>query len=125
MGVVYGAERESLKAHVALKVLHSRCADGSLYRARFRNEARSAARLHHTNIVQVFDFGEHEGILYYAMQYIAGQGLDLVLRDVRRARKDSGPTWPVEPGDSLTPHAGGGCSTRQRYPQGIDHTRRD
>ncbi len=87
MGVVYEAERESLKAHVALKVLHSRCADGSLYRARFRNEARSAARMHHTNIVQVFDFGEHEGILYYAMQYISGQGLDRVLRDVRRLRE--------------------------------------
>ena len=86
MGVVYEAERESLRAHVALKVLHARCRDAVSYRARFRNEARSAARLHHTNIVQVFDFGEHEGILYYAMQYIAGQGLDRVLGDVRRLR---------------------------------------
>ena len=101
MGVVYEAERESLKAHVALKVLHSRCADGSLYRARFRNEARSAARMHHTNIVQVFDFGEHEGILYYAMQYISGQGLDRVLRDVRRLREQA-PVGPVEPGDAPT-----------------------
>ena len=87
MGVVYEAERESLKAHVALKVLHSRCADGSLYRARFRNEARSAARMPHEHR-RVFDFGEHEGILYYAMQYISARG-STVLRDVQRARRAS------------------------------------
>ena len=87
MGVVYEAERESLRAHVALKVLHANYRDEAAYRARFRNEARSAARLHHTNIVQVFDSGEHEGILFYVMQYIPGQGLDRVIRDVRRLRE--------------------------------------
>ena len=87
MGVVYEARRESLSAHVALKVLHSRFrADGSFVR-RFRNEARAAARLHHTNIVPVFDFGEHDGILYYVMQYIPGQGLDRVLADVKLLRE--------------------------------------
>ena len=58
---------------------------------RFRNEARAAARLHHTNIVSVFDFGEHEGVLYYAMQYIAGHGLDRVLGEVRRLRRPTRP----------------------------------
>ena len=83
MGVVYEARRESLSAHVALKVLHPRFrADGDFLR-RFRNEARLAARLHHTNIVPVFDFGDHDGILYYVMQYIPGQGLDRVIEDVR------------------------------------------
>src|SRR5262249_20073884 len=53
---------------------------------RFRTEARSAARLHHTNIVPVFDFGEQDGVCYYAMQYIAGVGLNDVLKDVRRLR---------------------------------------
>ena len=62
--------------------------DGSHLR-RFRQEARSAARLHHTNIVPVFDFGEQDGICYYAMQYIAGVGLNEVLDDVRRLREDS------------------------------------
>ena len=41
--------------------------------------ARSAARLHHTNIVPVFDYGEQDGICYYAMQMIAGVGLNSVL----------------------------------------------
>ena len=44
-------------------------------------------QLHHTNIVSVFDFGEHDGVCYYAMQYIAGHGLDAVLDDVRRLRR--------------------------------------
>ena len=88
MGVVYEAEHDSLKSRVALKVMHSRFrADGSHLR-RFRQEARSAARLHHTNIVPVFDFGEQDGICYYAMQYIDGVGLNEVLEDVRRLRRD-------------------------------------
>jgi serine/threonine protein kinase len=67
MGIVYEAEHESLKSRVALKVMHARFrADRNLVR-RFEREARSAARLHHTNIVPVFDFGEQDGICYYAM----------------------------------------------------------
>src|SRR5262249_51641888 len=110
MGIVYQAEHESLKSHVALKVMHPRFrADRNSLR-RFEREARSAARLHHTNIVPVFDFGEQDGICYYAMQYIAGIGLDDVLDDVRRLRAaadgarqagtggkgDDQPTEPVE-----------------------------
>ena len=90
MGVVYEAEHESLKSRVALKVAHLRFRADPTYLRRFQTEARSAARLHHTNIVPVFDFGEHEGICYYAMQFIAGVGLDQVLDDVRRLRGMAG-----------------------------------
>jgi serine/threonine protein kinase len=64
---------------------------------RFCREARAAARLHHTNIVPVFDVGEHQGVHYYAMQFIQGQGLDEVMKELRRLRlgKDDTP----EPGD--------------------------
>jgi serine/threonine protein kinase/WD40 repeat protein len=86
MGVVYEAEHESLKNRVALKVMHPRFRADRSYLRRFQTEARSAARLHHTNIVSVFDFGEQDGICYYAMQYIAGVGLHDVLDDVRRLR---------------------------------------
>ena len=54
---------------------------------RFIREAKAAALLHHTNIVPVFGVGEHEGVHYYAMQYIEGQGLDAVLAEVRRLRR--------------------------------------
>ena len=99
MGVVYEAVRESLHSHVALKVMHPQFRNRPNYLRRFHTEARSAAKLHHTNIVSVFDYGEHEGICYYAMQYIAGQSLDKVLEEIRRLRleKDVPPT-----GDTAT-----------------------
>src|ERR1700722_8406107 len=83
MGVVYEAEHESLKNRVALKVMHPRFRADRTYLRRFQTEARSAAKLHHTNIVPVFDFGEQDCICNYAMQYIAGVGMNDVLDDVR------------------------------------------
>ena len=64
---------------------------GSSQLERFRLEARAAARLHHTNIVPVFGVGECEGVHYYAMQFIQGQGLDVVIDALRRLRDGSGP----------------------------------
>jgi serine/threonine protein kinase/tetratricopeptide (TPR) repeat protein len=86
MGIVYEAVQESLGRHVALKVLPFHGLLHPAHLERFRREARAAARLHHTNIVPVFGVGEHEGIHYYAMQFILGQGFDEVLREVRRLR---------------------------------------
>src|SRR5260370_42622691 len=83
MAVVYEAEQESLGRHVALKVLPHRSATDAICLARFRREARSAARLHHTHIVPVHEVGEAHGIHYYAMQFIQGQGLDDVLCELR------------------------------------------
>src|SRR5262249_15431506 len=101
MGVVYEAEQESLGRHVALKVLPSAVLLNSTYLERFRREAKAAARLHHTNIVPVFGVGEAAGIPYYAMQFIRGGGLDRVLADVRRMRRQ-----PGEPAAALAPSGG-------------------
>jgi eukaryotic-like serine/threonine-protein kinase len=90
MGIVYEAERESLKVRVALKIMHTRFRAERTYVRRFQTEARAAAKLHHTNIVPVFDYGEQDGIFYYAMQYIDGVGLDQVLQDVRHLHDPSG-----------------------------------
>jgi serine/threonine protein kinase/WD40 repeat protein len=86
MGIVYEAEHGSLKNRVALKVMHPRFRPDKAYVRRFQREARAAAKLHHTNIVPVFDYGEHDGVCFYAMQCIVGVGLDQVLEDVRRLR---------------------------------------
>jgi len=86
MGIVYEAEHESLKNRVALKVMHPRFRADRAYVRRFQTEARSAAKLHHTNIVPVFDYGEQDGVCYYAMQCIVGVGLERVMADVRRLR---------------------------------------
>jgi serine/threonine protein kinase/tetratricopeptide (TPR) repeat protein len=84
MGIVYEAEQQSLGRHVALKVLASSALLDPQRVARFRREAKAAARLHHTNIVPVFGVGESAGVHYYVMQYIAGAGLDRLFDDVRR-----------------------------------------
>ena len=87
MGVVYEAVQESLGRHVALKVLPGHGLAEPGYLERFRREAKAAARLHHTNIVPVFGTGACDGVHYYAMQFIPGQGLDHVLDDLRLLRQ--------------------------------------
>jgi serine/threonine protein kinase len=86
MGVVYEAVQQSLGRHVALKVLPWQELGDPSQLERFALEARSAARLHHSNIVPVFGVGEHDGTHYYAMQFIRGQGLDQVIAELRRLR---------------------------------------
>ena len=86
MGIVYEAVQESLGRHVALKVLPPHRLSDPRQLERFQREARAAAMLHHTNIVPVFGVGEHNGVHHYAMQYIQGQSLDAVLREVKRMR---------------------------------------
>jgi serine/threonine protein kinase/WD40 repeat protein len=86
MGIVYEAVQESLGRHVALKVFPFHGLLSRTHLERFCREARAAARLHHTNIVPVFGVGKHEGIHYYAMQFIQGETLDEVLCEVRRLR---------------------------------------
>ncbi len=83
MGVVYEAEHLGLQRRVALKVLGTHATPSSTSRRRFLNEARTAARLHHTHIVPVFDVGQTRGLCYYAMQMIEGSGLDRVVRQLR------------------------------------------
>ncbi|MBI2826010.1 MAG: protein kinase [Planctomycetia bacterium] len=109
MGVVYEAVQESLGRRVALKVLPLHAAADEKSLERFRGEARAAARLHHTNIVPVFEVGEDQGFSFITMQYIEGQGLDTLLADLQRSRTgSSGRAWriPFSPGlrDAATLH---------------------
>ncbi len=99
MGMVYEAIQESLGRHVALKTLPFHHLGDATRLERFRREARAAARLHHTRIVPVFGVGEHEGLHYYTMQFIRGHGLDAVLREVKRLRRDPSPPTATEAQD--------------------------
>jgi eukaryotic-like serine/threonine-protein kinase len=87
MGTVYEAVHMALDRPVALKVLGVHAAPDSSARRRFLNEARTAAGLHHTHIVPVWDVGQVGGLCYYAMQRIEGSGLDRVVRHLRRTRQ--------------------------------------
>jgi serine/threonine protein kinase len=86
MGIVYEAEQGALGRRVALKMLPPQMMLDPRLLQRFRIEARAAAKLHHTNIVPVFGVGEQDGLHYYVMQFIPGQGLDSVLDELASAR---------------------------------------
>ncbi len=92
MGIVYEAVHVDLDRPVALKILGGHAAPDSTSRRRFLNEARTAAGLHHTHIVPVFDVGQVGGLCYYAMQRIEGSGLDRVLKHLRRDRSTAAGT---------------------------------
>ena len=79
MGVVFEATQRSLGRRVAVKVLPKSLLVDKSQLKRFEREAKTAASLHHTNIVPVFGVGEDQGFHYYVMQCIDGHGLDRVM----------------------------------------------
>src|SRR5215468_1287501 len=87
MGVVYEARQVSLNRKVALKVLSGGLGLSPKAVPRFRREAEAAAKLHHTNIVPVYATGDENGTHFYAMELIEGPSLDMVIRQLRQARR--------------------------------------
>jgi serine/threonine protein kinase/formylglycine-generating enzyme required for sulfatase activity len=83
MGVVYEADQISLGRRVALKVLPFAAALDPKQMRRFQNEARAAGHLHHTHIVPVHAVGCERGVHFYAMQFIEGQTVAGVIRELR------------------------------------------
>ena len=73
MGVVFRAWQRKLHRLVALKMLTGYYGQPEL--KRFFAEAETAAALHHTNIVHIYDVGEHEGAPFFAMEHIEGGSL--------------------------------------------------
>jgi len=72
---VWLARQLSLDRVVAIKILSPKLLADEEAREQFHQEARAAARLAHAAIVGILDFGEHEGTLYYVMEYVAGTNL--------------------------------------------------
>jgi serine/threonine protein kinase len=75
MGIVYLAEQTRLSRQVALKVLPPGLAPDDRSRARFIRESKIAASVDNPHIVDVFDAGEADGLLYLAMRYVRGDDL--------------------------------------------------
>ena len=84
MATVYLATDLRLERRVALKIMHGHLADDNTFKTRFVQEARSAARLAHPNVVNVFDQGQDADMAYLVMEYLPGITLRDLLKDYKR-----------------------------------------
>jgi serine/threonine-protein kinase len=75
MGVVYKARHLHLKRLVAVKMILAGEHAGPEHLARFRTEAEAIARLQHSNIVQVFEVGEHREMPFFSLEFCGGGSL--------------------------------------------------
>jgi serine/threonine-protein kinase len=83
---------ERLDRPVAIKMLHAHLANDPVFVERFRAEAKVAASVRQSNVVDVYDFGQQDGTLYIVMQYVDGEDLKSLIqrsapmptREVRR-----------------------------------------
>jgi tRNA A-37 threonylcarbamoyl transferase component Bud32 len=73
MGVVYRARQAKLNRTVALKMLTGHFGPDEL--KRFLAESQTAAGLHHTNIVHIYEIGENEGVPFFSMEFVEGGSL--------------------------------------------------
>jgi eukaryotic-like serine/threonine-protein kinase len=95
MGVVYLGEHSTLGRKVGIKFLPERYSGDPYYVERFIREARSAAFLHHPNIITVHDAGSvDEDVHYIVMEYVQGQDLAQML--------DAGQVFPEEKALNIT-----------------------
>ncbi len=79
--------------YVVVKCLHDHLADDPEFVKMFLDEARMAAMLDHSNIVQTLELGEHEGRYYMVMEFLAGLSLAMMVR--RASERVSGGKLPV------------------------------
>ncbi|MFO1078178.1 MAG: serine/threonine-protein kinase [Planctomycetota bacterium] len=94
MGTVYLGHQEELERDVALKVLSPSYSADPTMRKRFRAEARATAALHHRHIVPIYDYGEAQGLLFFAMERVEGMSLDKHIAAARRVGR--APMVPIE-----------------------------
>ena len=79
MGVVYRARQMPLNRPVALKMILAGDHASADAKSRFLAEAEAIAKLRHPGIVQVHEFGTHQGNPYFALEFIDGGSLDKAL----------------------------------------------
>ena len=93
MGMVYKALHLRLKRLVALKMILGGMHAGPNELTRLRTEAEAIARLHHPNIVQIYEVGEHAGLPFLSLEFVDGGSLAQEIASGRWAA--SGPDLPV------------------------------
>ena len=72
MGTIYKARQPQLDRFVALKILSPELGKDQTFAEHFSREAQALAKLNHSNIVRIFDFGQAGGFYYFLMEYVDG-----------------------------------------------------
>jgi serine/threonine-protein kinase len=85
MGVVYRADDLALERPVAIKMLRPELAQNDELVKHLRREAAMLARVHHPNLVQIYNFGQAEGDCYFVMELVEGESLQ---RAIERHREE-------------------------------------
>ena len=81
MASVYRAQDQVLEREVALKIIHPHLATDKSFVEKFRREAKMAASLSHPNLVNVFDQGTDNQIIFLVMEFVPGINLRDALND--------------------------------------------
>jgi serine/threonine protein kinase len=89
MGAVYRARQKQLDRMVALKILPPEVADGPGFAERFTREARALAKLNHSHIVTLYEFGQTDGLFYFLMEFVDGVNLRQLLDASRMTPKEA------------------------------------
>ena len=92
MSSVYLAIDERLERQVAVKVIYAHLAENPSFRDKFIREAKTAARLNHPNLVNVFDQGQDGELTFLVMEYVPG----MTLRDALKKFGKLSPTRAIE-----------------------------
>src|SRR5512134_1694031 len=92
MSAVYKATDPNLKRVVAIKLIHPHLSSDPMFVLRFESEASAVASLRHSNIVQVYDFNNDNGVYYMVLEFIPGE----TLQDRLKRLNDTGRKLPVE-----------------------------
>jgi serine/threonine-protein kinase len=102
MAGVWEAHDELLGRSVAVKVLASHLSEDDRARRRFEREARAAAALSsHTNVVTIYDVGEHDGRVFMVMELMRGGTVADRLREGRTIADDTALRWLHEAAGAL------------------------
>ncbi len=102
MAVVYKAHDETLKREVAVKVLHPHLLAETESKTRLEREAQAVAKLHHDNIVQIFDYsGDGSSASYIVTEFIEGQTLKQFMNNRRPPPPEVAALIAIEVGGAL------------------------
>ncbi|MCC7385436.1 MAG: protein kinase [Deltaproteobacteria bacterium] len=101
---------EGFERIVAVKRILASMAEDQEFIRMFIDEARIASYLTHQNIVQIYEFGKHEGVYYISMEYVAGRDLRTILDRQKKAKR------PMDPAMA--------CYVTSRVSEALDYAHR-